>query len=181
MIEQEKRLLREDTSSEPRAVIVMGVAGSGKSTIGRELARQLGCAFYDGDDFHPQANIAKMSRGEHLTDRDRLPWLDRLRDLIEKTLETGGSLVLACSALRESYRQRLVPGEALFARRVRFLYLKITPELARVRMAARKDHFMPVALLADQFQVLEEPEHAVTLDASRPEGEIVKDALVALA
>jgi gluconokinase len=120
-----------------------------------------------------------MARREPLTDADRIPWLDALRGLIEKTLHAGESLVVACSALRESYRERLLPHDLCLARRTLFLYTKITPELARARVAARKDHFMPAALVDSQFQVLEEPgADAITLDASRPEEELVSDALV---
>jgi gluconokinase len=164
---------------ELQALIVMGVAGSGKTTVGRALASRLGCSFYDGDDFHPPANIAKMARREPLTDEDRIPWLDALRAQIEKTLHAGESLVVACSALRESYRKRLLPHDPCAARRTLFLYLKITPELAETRVAARQDHFMPAVLVDSQFQVLEEPgEDAITLDASKPEEELVSDALV---
>jgi gluconokinase len=168
-------------SLQPRAFVVMGVSGSGKTTVGRALASQLGCSFYDGDDFHPAANIAKMARREPLTDEDRIPWLDALRGLIEKTMRAGQSLVVACSALRESYRGRLLPQDRDLARRTLFLYLKITPELARTRVAQRKDHFMPAALIDSQFQVLEEPgQDAITLDASRPEEELVRDALAGI-
>lgn len=159
----------------------MGVAGSGKTTLGRAVARRLGCSFFDGDDFHPQANVFKMARGEPLTDEDRIPWLDALRGLIEQTLHAGESLVVACSALRETYRRRLLPQDPSLARRTLFLYLKIAPELARDRLAARKDHFMPASLVENQYQVLEEPGgDAFTLDASKSEEELVEDALAAI-
>src|ERR1019366_718319 len=95
----------------PAAIILMGVTGSGKTTIGRSLAAELGCAFFDGDDYHPTANVEKMRRGEPLDDADRAPWLDRLRELIAQKLSGGEDTVLACSALREIYRRKLMPAD----------------------------------------------------------------------
>src|SRR5579872_5888118 len=109
----------------------MGVTGSGKTTVGVRIAESLHCGFYDGDDYHPAANIEKMRRGEPLTDEDRAPWLDRLRELIVGKLSRGECAVIACSALREAYRQRLLPADPQQAGCVRFIYLNIPPETAR--------------------------------------------------
>jgi gluconokinase len=163
------------------AVIVMGVAGSGKTTIGTRLAAKLGCGFYDGDDYHPAANVEKMRRGQPLTDMDREPWLDRLRQLIVEKLAAGESAVVACSALRQAYRKRLLPAEEALAARVRFLYLQISPDVARERLLARAGHFMPATLLASQFETLEDPEGALRIDAEGPLEEVVERAVVALA
>lgn len=132
-------------------LIVMGVSGCGKSTIGALLAEALGARFFDGDDFHPAANIAKMSRGEALTDADRWPWLDR----VAAELARGpGPVVGACSALRRAYRDRLSAGPA---GRVGFVWLSGDKALIAARMAARQGHFMPPGLLDSQFATLEPP------------------------
>lgn len=145
-------------------VVVMGVSGSGKTTIGIRLAEVLGWPFYDGDDFHPPENVAKMRSGVPLTDADRAPWLSNLRSLIRSLLDEGRSAVLTCSALRRAYRAQLQVDEA----RVRFVYLKGSFDLIRARLQNRTGHFMPPALLASQFAALEEPEAAlvVTIDQS---------------
>ena len=119
------------TSKIPVALVVMGVAGSGKTTVGTELAARLGYAFYDADDFHSPENVAKMRRGEPLNETDRGPWLDQLRALLTARLSAGESLVLACSALRDSYRKRLTPPDPA---KVRFIYLRLTPEIAQQRL-----------------------------------------------
>lgn len=151
------------TSKTPVALVVMGVAGSGKTSVGTELAARLGYAFYDADDFHSPANVAKMRRGEPLNEADRWPWLVRLRALIDAKLSAGESLVLACSALRDSYRKRLTPPDS---RKVRFIYLRVTPEVAQQRLLSRPQHFMPASLIASQFDTLEEPADAISVDAS---------------
>ncbi len=158
----------------PVAVIMMGVTGSGKSTIGRALAERRGCAFLDGDDYHPQANIEKMRRGEPLNDDDRAPWLDILRELITDKLAAGEDVVVACSALRESYRQRLLPGNPDAASGVRFVYLRISPDLSRERLLARGGHFMPATLVGSQFAALEEPADALSIEAGRGVEEVVE-------
>lgn len=147
--------------------VVMGVAGSGKSTIGRALADALGAEFLEGDKFHPAANIAKMSRGEPLTDADRWPWLDRLADELARAKGEGRSAVLASSALKRAYRDRLRRG----APDLRLVYLKADKELIRERLKARKAHFMPPGLLDSQFAALEEPgpdESPVVIDVTPP-------------
>jgi gluconokinase len=166
--------------AEPLAVIVMGVTGSGKSTVGARLAALKNWGFYDGDDYHPASNIEKMRRGEALTDQDRAPWLDRLRELIEDKLAAGQSAVVACSALRSVYRKRLLPRDTRLADRVRFLYLRISPETAKQRLLMRKDHFMPAPLVASQFEALEEPEDALTINAAERVDEVVARAADAL-
>jgi carbohydrate kinase (thermoresistant glucokinase family) len=137
----------------PLALIVMGVAGSGKSTVGEALAARLGWRFADGDDFHPPANVAKMSAGTPLTDEDRWPWLRAIAAAVAASLDRGESMVVACSALKRRYRDVLVGGRE----DVRIVYLQGSKELIAERMAARRNHFMPTALLDSQFAALEEP------------------------
>lgn len=138
----------------------MGVAGSGKSTVGRLLAERLGWPFLDGDDFHPAASVEKMRQGIPLTDADRLPWLHHLRELVSRS----GSAVLACSALKESYRRILSGGDP----RVRFIYLRADPALLAARLEKRTEHFFTRVLLESQIATLEEPADAVVVDASQP-------------
>ena len=133
--------------------IVMGVTGSGKSTVGQQLAEKLNCEFYDADNFHPEANVTKMSNGFPLNDEDRLPWLKTLNELILSTEKKGASLVLACSALKASYRKILKEN----SENVTFIYLRGTEQLIGDRLNARKNHFMNPALLPSQFDALEEP------------------------
>ena len=147
-----------------RAVIVMGVTGSGKTTVGKLLAERMKCSFFDADDFHPLVNVEKMRAGQPLDDADRLPWLEKLRDLIDDELRAGRSLVLACSALRQRYRHVLASS----AGPVLFLYLKVRPETARERLKARAGHYMPASLVPSQFEALEEPEHAIVIDGELP-------------
>jgi gluconokinase len=143
-------------------VIVMGVSGSGKTTVGQRLAAALGWRFRDADDFHPPGNIAKMTAGIPLTDEDRGPWLAVLRELLQNTLEAGEELVLACSALKRSYRERLTVDAA----RQRWVYLHAPRELIAERLKARRGHYMPLALLDSQLMTLEVPEDALRVDAS---------------
>ncbi|MFP5286248.1 MAG: gluconokinase [Thermoanaerobaculia bacterium] len=154
-------------------LIVMGVAGSGKSTVGRLLAERLGWPFLDGDDFHPPENVEKMRRREPLTDADRPPWLERLRDLAAAFLARGESAVLACSALKESYRRTLAGGDP----RVRFVYLRADPDLLASRLETRTGHFFARALLESQLAALEEPAEAVAVDASLPAEAAVREIL----
>jgi gluconokinase len=142
----------------------MGVAGSGKTTVGKQLALRLDWEFLDGDDYHPPENIEKMSRGIPLTDADRAGWLDRLAVLITECLQQGRPVVLACSALKQSYRDRLTvsPGQ------VRFVYLKGSHELIGSRLLERAGHFMPPGLLESQFKDLEEPGNALEVDIRLP-------------
>jgi gluconokinase len=144
-------------------VIVMGVAGSGKSTIGAALAEVLGCPFLDGDDVHPPANVAKVSRGEALTDADRAPWLAAIRQRIDRAVERGSDLVVACSALKRSYREFLGRGLT-----VSWVFLRGDDTLLRERMRQRTGHFMPAALLDSQLDALEEPGDAIDVDVRAP-------------
>jgi gluconokinase len=147
-------------------IIVMGVAGSGKTTVGTALAVALGWRFVDADDHHTAASIAKMARGEPLDDADRWPWLDGLRAIVAEALAGGVGLVLACSALKGSYRARLVDGDA--GGRVRFVYLAGTAELFRARLAQRPGHFMKSGMLDSQLAAFEPPRDALSMDASLP-------------
>lgn len=156
-----------------RFLVIMGVSGSGKTTVGKALALKMGWDFYDADDFHPQENITKMENGIPLTDSDRVPWLDALHDLIESCLVRNRPGILACSALKESYRQKLLDGN----NDVRLLYLKGSYELIWSRMAARKDHYMKPEMLRSQFETLEEPVDALTVDISPSVDEIVQEIL----
>jgi gluconokinase len=150
--------------------IVMGVTGSGKTSVGRLLAQQLGWEFADADDFHPSANVEKISHGIPLTDEDRAPWLDRLRIQITNWIVNGQNAVLACSALKRTYRQELSVGPE-----VRFVYLKGSAELIAQRLRLRRGHFADEKILASQFTDLEEPEAAVTVDISQTPEKIVAE------
>jgi len=151
-------------------IILMGVSGSGKTTIGARLAQTLGWPFYDGDQFHPPANVAKMQQGIPLTDADRWPWLHALRAHIETCIRQGVSAILACSALKQTYREHLVIEEA----EVKLVYLKGNYDLIHERLAQRRGHFMPTGLLASQFAALEEPEQGVVVDIVHPPETIVE-------
>lgn len=137
----------------PNALVVMGVASSGKSTIAKALADRLGWRFADGDDFHPEANVEKQRAGQPLTDEDRWPWLQSIADEIDRVTAESGKLVVACSALRRVYRDLLLHGR----HDIRIVYLNGSRELIAKRMAARKNHFMPPSLLDSQFRTLEVP------------------------
>jgi gluconokinase len=152
----------------------MGVSGSGKSTIADRLAARLDWRFEDGDGFHPPGNVAKMSAGQPLTDDDRRPWLQAIADEIDRVSRQGERLVVACSALKRSYRDILSHGR----KDVRFVFLNGSYELIASRLAARKGHFMPPGLLASQFKTLEPPdtsEHPVTVSIDAPVETIVDD------
>lgn len=143
-------------------IIVMGVSGVGKTTLGEALARELGWRFVDADDVHPPANVEKMAAGVPLTDEDRAPWLERLRGLIAQALERGEDLVLACSALRRSYRQQL----AVEPSRIRWVYLTAPPEVLARRLRERTGHFMPPGMLESQLATLEPPDDALVVDVT---------------
>ncbi|MGH8851022.1 MAG: gluconokinase [Casimicrobiaceae bacterium] len=144
-------------------VIVMGVSGCGKTTVGRALARELRAEFLDGDDFHPAANVAKMARGIPLTDEDRWPWLDAIGAAMRERAARGRGVVVACSALKHAYRERLRHGGGAEGD-VRFVYLKGDAATIAPRLASRDAHFMPPSLLASQFAALEEPAGAIVAD-----------------
>jgi len=149
-------------------ILIMGVAGAGKTTVGRALAERLHWRFVDADDYHSQANVAKMHAGIPLTDEDRAPWLQSLRGAILAWLKAGENVLLACSALKASYRDVLVVSPD-----VKLVYLQISMELAAERLAARHGHYMNPHLIRSQFETLEEPHDAVTIDASQPTESIV--------
>lgn len=144
-------------------VVLMGVCGSGKTTVGQALAASLGWHFVDADALHPPANVAKMARGEPLSDDDRWPWFDRIVAELRRQQAGGAQVVVACSALKQAYRDRLArAGE------VRFTYLKGDAATIAPRLATRRGHFMPPALLASQFATLEEPAAAIVVDITQP-------------
>lgn len=140
-------------------IILMGVTGSGKTTVGLLLAQQLNWRYYDADDFHSRANVEKMRDGIPLSDQDRLPWLEALRELVTDCLERAENAVLGCSALKESYREYLLVDE-----RVRLVYLKGDYETIQRRLSKRRGHYMSPALLESQFDTLEEPEGDLQVD-----------------
>ena len=148
-------------------IIVMGVSGSGKSTIGRLLAHRLGAHFLDADDFHPEENIEKMRGGVPLAESDRAPWLDLLNKELRNHHARATNVVLACSALKRAHRQQLLADLP----DAQVVYLRGSKALLASRVAQRTGHFMPSALLDSQFEALEEPRNAITVDVSgTPEG-----------
>lgn len=156
-----------------RFFIIMGVSGCGKSSVGQSLASHLGWDFFDADDFHPPENVAKMAGGIPLNDSDRAPWLDSLNELISSSLKADKPGVLACSALKERYRQRLLEGND----GVKIVYLKGSYDLIWSRMSARKEHYMKPYMLKSQFEALEEPMNAYTIDISQSIDAIVQEIL----
>jgi gluconokinase len=158
-------------------VIVMGVSGSGKNTVGERLAERLGCPFYDADHFHAPGMVAKMAAGIPLTDEDRAPWLGALAALIRERLAEGECGVIACSALKQRYRDVLCVDKE----RVRFVYLKGAFDLIWERMLLRQGHYMKAPMLQSQFAALEEPADAVTLDIAQTPQQLVEAALAQLA
>jgi gluconokinase len=154
-------------------VIIFGVSGAGKTTIGELLARELGWRFYEADDFHSQANIDKMHQGVPLTDEDRSPWLENLRELIKRCVTAGENAVLACSALKEAYRRRLRVSD-----KVKLVFLRGNYELIANQLRQRRGHFMNPALLQSQFADLEAPqpvEGAVVIELGRNPRELVQE------
>jgi gluconokinase len=163
----------------PSVLVVMGVSGSGKSTIGTQLAIKLGWEFEDGDWFHPARNVEKMHSGHPLTDEDRWPWLNAIAAFIDASRSADRHVVIACSALKKSYRAIIVGDRA----DVRLVYLKGDIELIARRIAIRHEHFMPRALLQSQFDALEEPgaeEKAIIVSVAPPPRAIVAQVLSAL-
>jgi gluconokinase len=158
----------------PCALIVMGVSGSGKTTIASRLAARLGWTFEDGDRFHPASNVAKMAAGHPLTDEDRWPWLQAIADEIDAVCQRSGRIVIACSALKRAYRDLLVHGRS----DVRIIFLNGTQALIADRLARRTGHFMPPGLLDSQFKTLELPkadEKPVTVSIDAPVEAIVDE------
>ncbi|HET6328330.1 MAG TPA: gluconokinase [Planctomycetaceae bacterium] len=153
-------------------VVVMGVTGTGKSTVGKLLAEQLGWTFVEGDDYHPAANVDKMRQGIPLDDEDRRPWLDAIRHRLDQAAEQSKNVVLACSALKHCYQDYLARHAA---DAIRFVYLLGSPELIRQRLAERKGHFMNPTLLASQFHDLEPPDHAIRVEINKSPPEIVSE------
>ena len=154
-------------------VIVFGVSGAGKTTVGKLLASELGWRFIEADDFHPAANVEKMRSGHPLTDDDRWPWLERLRDQIKHSLAAAKNAVLACSALKRAYRDRLRVSE-----QVKFVFLRGDFALVQKQLRSRRGHFMDPDLLQSQFHDLEEPqpdEHVLTVQLGRTPEEIVDE------
>lgn len=156
-----------------KAIVVMGVSGCGKTTVASALARRLGWDFVEADALHPPANVEKMRAGIALDDDDRWPWLDRIAARIEEGRRTGRPCVVACSALKRRYRERLAGGH----RDVRFVFLKGDYETILPRLDGRTGHYMPASLLKSQFEALEEPgvEEALVLSVTRPAAEIVAE------
>ena len=158
----------------PLVLVVMGVSGSGKTTIAALLAERLHWQFEEGDTLHPPGNIEKMRRGVPLDDADRRPWLQAIARVIDAWLESGESGIVACSALKHAYRRKIVGHRG----EVRLVYLKGSREVILQRMAARHGHFMPLKLLDSQLETLEEPlpeEHALVVSIEQPPGQIVRE------
>lgn len=162
--------------SQVSVILVMGVSGVGKTTIGLLLAEHLGWQFRDGDDFHSPENIARMAQGTALTDVDRLPWLLAMQQAIASWLATDTLTVLACSALKSEYRQLLTQGSD----RVQVVYLKASFELIQRRLRQRQGHYMDASLLPSQFAALEEPADSLQVDASQKPAAIVTEIIATL-
>jgi len=164
------------TRNTASAIIVMGVSGAGKSSVGERLAQAIGCDFAEGDRLHPASNVEKMAKGVPLTDEDRWPWLDLVGQELAGAVSQGRSLVLSCSALKRVYRDRLRQAAG---GKLKFVFLKGTPELLEVRMGERTGHFMPLSLLHTQLATLETPEGeegVVTVDIDTTLDDIVAAA-----
>jgi gluconokinase len=170
-------LVADPSRESPCALIVMGVSGSGKSTIAGKLAERLRWTCEDGDRFHPKSNVEKMSAGHPLTDEDRAPWLEAIAGEIDRVCRNGEHAIIACSALKRTYRDILVHGRS----DVRIIYLEGSRDLIAKRLASRKGHFMPLALLESQFNTLEPPgfdEDPIVADIA-PSIEAIVDQILA--
>jgi len=161
------------TAARPTVLIFMGVTGTGKSTVGALFAKKSGAAFFEGDDFHPPENVAKMRAGIPLTDADRAPWLTTLRDIIVRALATNTFTVLTCSALKASYRETLAAGDP----RVQFVHLTGPPEVIAAHLQNRRGHFMPPALLSSQLATLEPPADALVFSCEKSPKNIVAELM----
>ncbi|MWV49627.1 AAA family ATPase [Rathayibacter sp. VKM Ac-2803] len=169
--------MARDSAGTVRAIVVMGVSGSGKSTVAALLAGQLGWSFLEGDDLHPQANVDKMAAGTPLTDDDRAPWLAEIARTVDERIEAGGSVVITCSALRRRYRDVLRRPDLVF------VHLSGSRDVVAGRLASRLDHFMPSTLLDSQFGTLEplgDDERHLTVDVGRPPEEEVAEIVETL-
>ena len=157
-------------------MILMGVAGSGKTAVGKGVATRLNWLFLDADAFHPVANIEKMKQGIPLNDEDRKPWLRALRDELKRLLAEGRSAILACSALKESYRQSLSDD----ASAIIFILLDVDQETIRERLQNRSAHFFPKELMQSQFASLEKPKNAIVIDARKPLDDVIDQVVKAI-
>ena len=153
----------------PCIIYIMGVSGSGKTTIGRQLAAETGLPFFDGDDFHPVSNINKMKSGQPLTDDDRIEWLRSINEMARKQSTNAGAII-ACSALKGKYRDILAEGITI---RVQWIFLNGSYEVIAERMQQREPHYMPASLLQSQFDILEVPANAIMIDINNTTGDIV--------
>jgi gluconokinase len=160
-------------TNHPQAVVLMGVAGSGKTAVGMQVAQKLGWIFLDADNFHPPANIEKMKHGIPLNDQDRAPWLQGLHDELQHQMAEGHSVILACSALKESYRKVLRDEVSPPT----FVYLDVDPETIRDRLQHRTAHFFPKELMESQFAALEKPKDAIIIDARKPLADVVDQVI----
>jgi gluconokinase len=160
----------EQVKIAPLVVVLMGVSGSGKTTIGTMLARELGWEFHDGDELHPETNRRKMHAGIPLTDEDRRPWLVAIHDLIARCISDGARAIVACSALKQSYRDMIVVDPTT----VRLVFLNAPRTLIAERLRKRTGHFFDPALLGSQFDTLEEPSDAIEIDASPAPKEVCR-------
>jgi gluconokinase len=156
-----------------KAIILMGVSGSGKTTIGQVLSSELNWSFYDGDDYHSLENVEKMSQGIPLSDKDRFQWLGTLSNLLAEKHLDGENLVLACSALKQSYRQQLRSNKT----HLTFVYLEGDFELIWERMGTREEHYMKPEMLKSQFEILEPPQDALTLSIDKPVSDMVQEII----
>jgi gluconokinase len=156
-------------STDLKVIVLMGVSGCGKTTVGANLACELGWEFFDGDDYHSPENVEKMSKGIPLSDVDRFPWLEVLRGLMCRSVYSGQSVVMACSILKQTYRDHLMVGCPDYA----LVYLRGDYDLILKRMRERQKHYMKASMLKSQFEILEEPEDAITVDINQDAAAIV--------